>query len=85
MVYCFGNIIVSDNGAITITSRMSSRWEHWKVFPTERAEPFWMFGKVLDAAATRDVSVLDYYFRWALAHGYEFMKSTFRTWESYCE
>lgn len=48
-----------------------------------RAEPFWELGRVLEASTVRDRWSVDWYFRWGLAHGYEFVSSTYRKKEDY--
>lgn len=83
-LYCLGNIIVYDDGALLFTvCKKNSGWEHWKLRATERAEPFRRLGDVLEAAAVRDRWSVDWHFKWGLAHGYEFVSSTYRDKEDY--
>jgi hypothetical protein len=83
-IYCSGNIIVYDDGTLIFTvCKKQSGWDHWMLRTTERAEPFWELGRVLEAAAVRDRWSVDWYFRWGLAHGYEFVSSTYREKEDY--
>ena len=83
-IYCSGNIVVYDDGTILFTvCKKQSGWEHWMLRTTERAEPFWGLGRVLEDIATSNRWSVDWYFRWGLAHGYEFVSSTYRKKEDY--